>query len=133
MSEKNTGCNFDLCNEKFSNIDKKMVELKGRVDNFDSIREVLIELKILTSQQLEANVQRDIMIQEQSIVSAKTVGAIEQLSEKLDKTDGAVEDLNKKLIEKENKGVIHLSDIAKGAIMMLLGAVGTAIIAGILK
>ena len=92
--------NFEVYETKFNILGEKMNELKKRVNTFDKIKEVLVELKILTTQQIEANAQRDKILREHGIALAKAVEALNELGKKQDNHEARLVDLNERLSEK---------------------------------
>ena len=106
-------------------LEERVSELKKKVEAFDTIKDVLIELKLLTSQQIEANAQRDEMLKEHGIALAKAMGTLEDLVKKSDKHEIILENLNK-------KGNIPLGEVGKHILFLVIGAVVTALLSGII-
>lgn len=118
--------NPEVCETRFNIIEERVKELKKRVETFDNIKEVLIELKILTTQQIEANAQRDEMLQEHGLALAKAIETLRDLSNKQDRHDNRLESL-------ENRGNINVSELVKKVLYIGIGIVVTAIMSGVIK
>lgn len=106
---------------KIENLEKRLDELTNQVKSFDGIKEVLIELKLLTTQQIEANQQRDEMLREHGLALAKVVGALDMLGKKQDKHEEKLESLDTKFSESEKKGAISYNDILNKVFFTALG------------
>ncbi|MCG8540828.1 MAG: hypothetical protein MJA82_12950 [Clostridia bacterium] len=125
--------NFEVYETKFNILGEKMNELKKRVNTFDKIKEVLVELKILTTQQIEANAQRDKILREHGIALAKAVEALNELGKKQDNHEARLVALNERLSENREKSSIDINEIIKKVIYIGIGAVVTVLLSGIIK
>ena len=75
--------NKEIYDMRFKTIEKEVTELREKISTFDGIKEMIVELKIITQQQVEAilqqakaNEQRDKLMQEHSIILAKSMEAL---------------------------------------------------------
>lgn len=125
--------NFEVYEARFNIVEERVKELKKRVETFDNIKEVLVELKILTTQQIEANAQRDEMLQEHGIALAKAVETLKDLSKKQDKHEDRLEDLDRKLTENKNDGNISINNLIKKILYVGIGIATSIIFTGIVK
>lgn len=111
---------------KFDMIEERVKELRKRVETLDSIKEVLVELKLLTTQQIEANAQRDELLQEHGIALAKAVETLKDLSQRQDSHDSRIQSL-------EKKSHINLNDLVQKVFYTGVGIVITALLSKVIQ
>lgn len=114
-----------ICGNKIESIENDIEKLTSKVDDFDAIKEVLVELKLLTFQQVEANEKRDAMLRDHGIALAKTMDSLQRIDEKSDRHEAMLESLS-------HNDSLSLSEIGKSILMMTIGAVVTAILSGVI-
>jgi len=107
--------------------------LTKRMDGMEDMKEILIEFKTLTAEQIKANEKRDIILGEQSIMLVKASESLKTIGDKTDATTKKVDGLEKKISSNEKSNSITIPEIVKYLLFMAIGAVMTAIMAGVIK
>lgn len=133
MNDQNTCPSHILYDEKFKYMEQKISEMNTRLEGYDSIREVLVELKLITSQLVKATEQNDTILREHTLILSETAKSLRDLSKAQSEQDSKIDELDVKIEDTSNRGKIAFDDIWKNVLYALLGAVGTTIATMFLK
>ena len=124
--------NKEIYDMRFKTIEKEVTELREKINTFDGIKEMIVELKIITQQQAEAilqqakaNEQRDKLIQEHSIILAKSMEVLRSQGDTAMRLDKKIEHMSK-------TSNVNLGDIGKNILLLAIGAIVSAILANII-
>lgn len=134
----------EICEQKFLMIDDKFKVVHHRLDSLDEIKNVLIELKVLSTQQLKDNRERDIQIAKHSEVLAQMGVTLIHINKQFEDNQKDIDDLKEKnennIIELKNNftdlsrdNAVKISDIVKYMLFTILGIGGTLIITKIIE
>lgn len=145
-------CNAEkICEQKFLGLEEKIKvvnhrigDLEMRSEEINNIKNVLIELQLLTKLQREDSIKRDIAIENMNKTQVEITNTLKTLSENLNKTDKNVEklnekvektndELNKKIGEMNKDNNISVGSIVKYAAFGFLGSGITLAIAQLTK
>ena len=124
--------NKEIYDMRFKTIEKEVAELREKINTFDGIKEMIVELKIITQQQAEAilqqakaNEQRDKLMQEHSIILAKSMEVLRSQGDTAMRLDKKIEHMSK-------TSNVNLGDIGKNILLLAIGAIVSAILANII-
>lgn len=134
----------EICEQKFKMIDDKFKVLHHRLDNLDEIKDVLIELKVLSTQQLKDNRERDIQIAKHSEVLAQMGVTLIHINKQFEDNQKDMDDLKEQnenniielknnLVDLSKDNAVKISDIVKYMLFTILGIGGTLIITKIIE
>lgn len=121
-------------------LSEKTNALEEQIGSLDSIKEILIELKVLTTQQIEGNAQRDEMLKEYGTALTTATNTLqtvileqEQHSKRLEanslESKARIEAIDKEICNLTKRGSIDIGEIGKRILMMGVSALVTAILA----
>jgi len=131
---------IDVCEKSFENINEKikvsnnrLKDLENKIEEVNSIKNVLVELQLLTKLQREDSIKRDKAIEDMNRNQIEITNTLKTLSENLNKTDINVDklaekvdinniQLNKKVDDISNDNIIKLSTIGKYLFFGTLGS-----------
>ena len=131
---------IDVCEKSFENINEKikvsnnrLKDLENKIEEVNSIKNVLVELQLLTKLQREDSIKRDKAIEDMNRNQIEITNTLKTLSENLNKTDINVDklaekvdinniELNKKVDDISNDNIIKLSTIGKYLFFGTLGS-----------
>lgn len=120
--------NWKIIDAKFQGLEEKVAELKVQVNDLSKINNVLAELKYLSEQQAKM-IERLFEVQiEQGDTLIDIANTTNRLGYRVDTTEETINNLNEEWCESREKGIIHVGEIAKSAILVALGGILAAII-----
>lgn len=128
----NNGYNKELVDNRFKTIEDKVDDLRTRVDDLSKINSVLIELKHLSEQQGKMIERLFTTQSKQNETLSNISDTTNQLGFRITNTEETIEDLNEKVCREKEKGTIYISELARNAILVVLGAVFAALVAKVI-
>jgi hypothetical protein len=105
-------------------------EMKKNIDNFNTIKDIVIELRTLVNMQIEQNKKQDDMLRQQHDTLIKITETVTQQGELLKSLNNKQNELDDKFVQKNieelKQNSISLTDIIKDGISKYLPPIITA-------
>jgi len=124
-----------ICEQKFMAIEDKFKTIHHRIDgveektdNLTSINETLVELRLLSEQNIKSNKSRDEMLKGHSESLIQVTNTLTNMNKQFEITDEKIENLKIDVAKIDDDNSIKLSEIIKNILYVIAG-IGATLIA----
>jgi len=121
------------CIKNFTSMKEQIKIISKKVDNMDDMKEVLVELKTLNTEQIKSNEKRDKILDEQNKLLIEVSNSIRDLSSKVNTTQNEVKEIKSKVSSHEEKDNISINAILKSGFFLAITVVITYLITNFLN
>lgn len=123
---------FEGINEKFKVNNHRIEDLEQKVDNLSAINATLVELKLLSEQNIQSNKGRDEMLRLHSESLVEVTSTLKEMNKEIkdskEQSEKNINEIKIKVEEISKDNNIKISDIAKNILFTVLGtSVGVGI------
>ena len=116
---------FKGINEKFKVSNHRIDDLEQKVDNLSAINATLIELKLLSEQNVASNKDRDEMLKSHSEALIQVSNTLININKQFEETNIKIEKTDEKIKELNKDNSIKIFDVIKNIIYVAIGCGAT--------